>query len=115
MATLKVNRGTTYTITYRHKVNGASSSLVGATVFFTAKTKEWDTDLTDQNAAIKKTISSHTDAAGGVTSIELTPSDTNITPSDYVYDIKVKNAAGQIYKTDEGKLQIDGSPTNRQS
>lgn len=44
---LKINRGTTYTITYNHKVDGVATTLVGATVRFTLKSVEWDTDAND--------------------------------------------------------------------
>lgn len=115
MATLKINKGTTYTISYRHRLNGVAASLVGATIFFTVKAKEFDADITDANAVIKKDVTSHTDAAAGLSAIALTPTDTNITPGAYFYDLRVKDSLGAIYKTDEGKVQVDGSPTNRQS
>lgn len=113
MATLKVNRGTTYTITYNHKIDGVATTLVGATVRFTMKSSEWDTDATDIAALITKNIT--TGSSSGVATITLTPTDTYQTPGKYYYDIKVDvNSDGvTIYKMDEGTVQIDGSPTNR--
>lgn len=113
MSLLKVNKGTTYTITYNHKENGEAKSLAGATVRFTVKDEEWDTDATDAQAQIVKNVTTHDDPAGGITTIELTPTETNLTPAKYYYDIKVEDADGNIYKTVEGRLKIDGSPTNR--
>lgn len=113
---LTITRGTTYSLTFYYQDStGAALTLVGATVFFTVKSAEYDTDATDTTALISKTVTSHTNAAAGITTIALTPTDTYVTPGNYYYDIKVKNAAGDIYKMIEGRCVIDGSPTNRTS
>jgi len=119
VAKLKINRGTNYNITVNYKVNDVATTLVGATLFFTMKTGEWDTDLTDATASFSVTKTTYTatgdDAANGVGVIGLVPTDTqSLTPGAYYYDIKVKNAAGEIYKLDEGIILLDGSPTNRE-
>lgn len=113
MANLKINRGTTYTITYNHTVDGVATTLVGATVRFTMKSTEFDTDATDAAALVTKNITTGT--AGGVATITLTPTNTYQTPGKYFYDIKVDvNSNGvTIYKMDEGRITVDGSPTNR--
>lgn len=113
MAQLKINRGTTYVITYNHLVNGVATTLVGATVRFTMKSDEYDTDATDSTALVVKNVTSGT--SGGVATITLTPTNTYQTPGKYHYDIKVDvNSDGvTIYKMDEGTIKIDGSPTNR--
>lgn len=113
MAQLKVNRGTTYTMTYNHQVNGVATSLVGSTVRFTMKSTEYDTDADDSDALIVKNITDGT--SGGVATITLTPTNTYQTPGKYFYDIKVDVASDgvTIYKMDEGTVKIDGSPTNR--
>lgn len=115
MANLKINRGTTYAITYNHKVNGIATTLVGATVRFTMKSAEWDTDADDSDALVTKNVTDGT--SGGVATITLTPTNTYQTPGKYYYDIKVDvNSNGAtIYKMDEGTVTIDGSPTNRVS
>lgn len=110
---LKINRGTTYTITYNHLVDGVATTLVGATVRFTMKSVEWDTDADDSDAIVTKNITNGT--SGGVATISLTPTNTYQTPGKYYYDIKVDvNSDGvTIYKMTEGTITIDGSPTNR--
>lgn len=115
MANLRINRGTTYTMTYNHQVNGAAATLVGATVRFTMKSSEFDTDTDDSDALITKNVTNGT--SGGVATITLTPTDTYQTPGKYYYDIKVDvNSDGTtIYKMVEGTIKIDGSPTNRTS
>ena len=57
MGKLKINRGTTYTLTYNHKVDGVATTLVGATVRFTLKSVEWDTDANDTTALVVKNAS----------------------------------------------------------
>lgn len=112
MATLKINRGTTYTIGVNYKKNGEPATLVGATVRFTVKDVEYDSNWTDSDAVVLKNVTDGT--SGGVASIVIDPEDTaELTPGDYFYDIKVEEASGDIYKIDEGKVKLDGSPTNR--
>lgn len=114
MATLKINRGTTYRRTGTVSIDGEATSLVGATIRFTAKDEEYDTDTDDTNAEIKKNVEDG-DADGNY-EIVLEPADThNLTPGTYFYDIKVEFPDGSIYKIDEGKIKLDGSPTNRLS
>lgn len=113
MANLKINRGTTFIISIIYKKNGVAASLVGATVRFTAKTTEYDSDLTDAGAVIAKNVA--TGDAEGNAEIVIEPADTaTLDPNaEYFYDIKVQDADGSIYKIDEGKIKLDGSPTNR--
>lgn len=112
MARLKINRGTTYTRTLNYKVDGVATTLVGATVRFTMKSSEYDTDTTDATAAVSKDV---TDGdSNGVANIVLAPADTaTLEPGDYFYDIKVEDAGLNVYKVDEGTITLDGSPTNR--
>jgi len=112
MSNLKINRGTTYTINFDYQRNGVAETLVGATVRFTMKSDEYDSDMTDASAVVQKDVTSGD--ANGHAEIVLDPADTdNVTPGKYFYDIKVEEASGAIYKVDEGKVTLDGSPTNR--
>lgn len=114
MAQLKINRGTTYTINYVYQRNSVATSLVGATVRFTVKSTEYDTDATDATAVISKNITDGT--VDGEAEIIIEPVDTaTLTPGKYFYDIKVETSTGEIYKTDEGTIKLDASPTNRLS
>lgn len=114
MGKFSVDRGTTFTIDIVYKKNGAPASLVGATIRFTVKTVEFDANVTDASAVIVKNVTSHTDAEAGLSLITLDPVDTaTLTPGKYNYDVKVAESSGTIYKIDEGKLTLDGSPTNR--
>ncbi len=114
MANLKVNRGTTYTIAFQYQRNGVNTTLVGATVRFTVKSLEFDADADDSDAIILKNVT--TGNASGEATITINPVDTTlVTPQKYYYDIKVEQADGEIYKVDEGRLTLDGSPTNRQT
>lgn len=112
MSTLKISSGTTFPISVTFQRNGAPESLVGATVRFTVKSSEFSSDLTDSDASIKKNLTNGT--AEGLIVITIDPEDTaSLTPGNYYYDIKVETASGDIYKIDEGKIKLDGSPTNR--
>lgn len=112
MARLKVNRGTTYTLNFQYQRNGVAASLVGATVRFTVKTAEYDTDTTDASATIVKNVTDGN--ASGEATITIDPADTaSLAKGKYYYDIKVEEASGDVYKCDEGTIDLDASPTNR--
>lgn len=112
MANLKINRGTTFTIGFTYQKDGVAESLVGAVVRFTMKTTEYDSDMADTTASVQKDVIDGT--AEGTATITINPADTDdLTPGKYFYDIKVEEAGGDIYKVDEGKVTLDGSPTNR--
>lgn len=116
MGKLLINRGTTYSITFNYKRNGVATTLVGATVRFTIKSTEYDTDTADSTAVVTKNVTSGT--SGGVATITINPTDTaTLTPGKYFYDIKVDVASNgaTVYKCDEGSVVLDGSPTNRLS
>ncbi len=115
---LVVDRGTTFLLTYNYQRNGVAATLVGATVFFTVKSAEYDADTLDSTALLKKTKTTYAlagdNAAGGVAVIQLDPADTaTVVPSTYFYDCKVKDASGNIYQIDEGRFVLDGTTTNR--
>lgn len=112
MANLKVNRGTTYTMGFQYKKAGVNHTLVGATVRFTVKTEEYDENSTDSTAILVKNVTSGD--SNGYAEIAISPSDIPLVePGKYYYDIKVKEAGGDIYKVVEGRFILDGSPTNR--
>lgn len=114
MAKLTINRGTTFTIGFQYKKAGVNHTLVGATVRFTIKQVESDQNATDSDALLVKNVT--TGDSGGYASIVIDPSDTAlILPGNYYYDIKVEEASGDIYKVIEGRVKLDGSPTNRLS
>jgi len=79
--------------------------LTGATVYFTVKA-DYDDDGTDSSALIKKDVTSHIDAANGQTVVVLTPSDTDVEPGKYVYDIKLKKSSGEQTTLKVDKCQI---------
>lgn len=114
MGKFNIDRGTTFTIDIVYKKNGVAASLAGATIRFTVKSVEYDDSTTDSTAVIAKNVTSHTNAAAGLSSILINPTDTaTLTPGKYRYDIKVAEAGGAVYKIDEGIITLDGSPTNR--
>lgn len=117
---LTIKRGTTYPITITvTDDSGDPVDLTGATVRFTAKTAEYDTDADDSDAAIAKNVTVHVDEEGvasatsGKSTITLTDTDTYINPGNYYYDITIEYSTGVINTPIEGKLKIDGKPTNR--
>lgn len=118
--TLKVDRGTTYALTVNYRENGVAASIAGSTIRFTVKASEFDSDDTDATAlgGLKKTVTTHTNPAGGVSTIVLNPADSqDVTPGTYYYDVKIDRTSDgvTVYKLDEGSFVLDASPTNRLS
>lgn len=86
--------------------------LTGSTVFFTAK-PTISNSADDSDAVIEKTVTSHSDPTNGDTVIELTSTDTNVTPGNYYYDIQIKDAGGSITSIPVRILEIFGDITRR--
>lgn len=111
---LEMTRGTTYAIRVEYLLGGVPRTLVGATLRFTVKTAEFDADADDSEALLVKNVTIHVDAAGGISMIQLDPTDTaTVDPGDYFYDIRVEEAGGATYVISKGRFRLDGSPTNR--
>jgi hypothetical protein len=91
--------------------DGVSISLVGATVFFTVKPRHSDA-IDDSDAVIRKVNTSHTDAAGGITTFSLTTAETLLI-GDYKFDIQYKNASGQIATVTDGTIRFKADVTRK--
>lgn len=91
---LTVYRGDdkTYNLTFTDS-NGDAIDITGYTIFFTVKNNKTDSD---DDAVIKKDITSHIDPTNGKTQIILTDIDTAIAIKRYFYDIQLKDVSGLI-------------------
>jgi hypothetical protein len=114
---ITIDRGQTYSGTITITQDGAAKDITGYTIFFTVKKNTNDLDDTDDDKAlISKNITSHTNAAGGISLLSLTTSDTSINPGTYFYDIKLKNSEGSWVKySATDKFTVRGVTTNRLS
>ena len=92
---LEIFRRSTKAYELRFKKDGIVVDLTGWTIYFTVKDK---ISASDENANIKKTITSHLSATDGKTLIELSPSDTDLL-GNYYYSFSYKTGDG-----DEGVL-----------
>ncbi len=98
-----------FNINFKHN-DGTPIDITGWTVWFTVRKKIAKTRVdSDENAVIsKKYINGGT---SGIVPITLTPEDTNIDPSEYLYDIQIKKDNGYVGKTDKWKFTIIGDIT----
>lgn len=90
--------------------NGVPENITGWVFFFTVKI---DYNQTDDQAAIKKNITSHIDPENGKSFIPLTTNDTDIDPGLYWYDIQAKKPNGSILTLAIGRLPITMNITRR--
>jgi hypothetical protein len=111
MSKISIKKGDTPTI----PLNISSTDLTGAKVYFTVK-PAFDNDSTDAAAVISKSVTSHVDAVNGKTQITITPTDwTNplLVAGDYLWDIQIKSATGQLSHSNTDKFTVTPVTTNR--
>lgn len=87
--------------------------LTGATVFFTAK-PTISNAVDDSDSVISVEVTDHSNPEGGVTSIPLSSSDTNVAPGEYYYDIQIKKGS-EVTSIPVRKLIVYGDITRRTS
>ncbi len=110
---LSIIRGDTKTwplTFYSDEAKTTPINITGWTIFFTVKEKtDAPNDSADTSAKIKKDVTSHSDPTHGVTSLTLSPTDTDIEPGTYLYDLQVKKANGDVKTIMMGDISTAGS------
>lgn len=101
----------TYTLNFIDSA-GDAINITGYTVFFTVKTLDTDTDA---SALISKTVTTHSDAAGGESQVSLSASDTDIATGVYIYDFQFKDGSGNIATIVKDKFLVLQDVTVRTS
>jgi len=109
---LEIKQKTSRTYELLFKKDGSYIDITDWTIFFTLKTALGDADA---SALISKTVTSHSNATQGETTVELTASDTDLTPGSYYYDFKYKTDDGDIGVLFEGKMTLTKIVTQRES
>ena len=102
---LEIRGGDTKVYELTFTLDSEALPITGYKVYFTAKRYSWETDA---EAAISKDITSHFDAAGGISKIALDPADTeNLDPGIYLYDVQIrKDDDTTILTILNGELEI---------
>jgi hypothetical protein len=90
--------------------NGNPINLSGSTIYFTAKKK---IEYGDDQAVIQKDVTTHSDATAGTSVIQLSNTDTSITPDTYLYDIQYKTSGGTISTVLKDEIIIKPDVTRR--
>ena len=110
---LRIYRGDdkTYNLTFTNS-SGTAIDITGYTIFFTVKNYSGDSD---DDAVIKKDITSHSDPTAGKTEITLSSTDTAQAIKKYCYDIQMKDGSGNITTVVEAFLFIVQDITLRES
>ncbi len=93
---------TTLTITFKDSA-GTAIDITGYTVWFIVKERREDTDI---EALINKTVTSHSDPTNGITTVDLTNSDTDIVADNLFYGIKWKDTSDDVLTIDDGDFKI---------
>lgn len=109
MADFTINRGDTVDLAVVVTASGSAYSLVGCTIWFTAKTSF---SLADSGATFQKKIGSGitvTSAANGRFTVRISPTDTYSLGNSktlLVYDCQVKDASGNVYTVASGNIIV---------
>jgi hypothetical protein len=104
----QVIRGDTdnFTITFKSE-SGTPINIEGYTVWFTVRDSIPNTSVEDDSGAVIQVKNeTHSAAILGETLIQISSSDTNISPKTYFYDIQYKKPDGSIHSTGYYKYMI---------
>lgn len=113
MAKLEIYRGDckTYELQFLD-ASGTAIDISGDVVMFTVKK---DLSWPDGSAIIAKNVSTHVDAASGLTNISLAGSDTYVTPDVYYYDIQLVEGGSVIRTITKDRFIVNQDVTLRTS
>jgi hypothetical protein len=89
--------------------DGAAHNLTGATLFLTVKSALTDADSA---AVIRKEVTSHDSAAGGLSHFDLLTTD-NATAGTRYYDVQIKGADNKVYTLFGGLWKVLSDVTTR--
>jgi uncharacterized lipoprotein YehR (DUF1307 family) len=104
-------QGNDYPINFTFKNSaGAVIVITGYTVFFTIKRNKNDADA---DKILTKTVTEHSDADGGVTTITLEDTDTINLLGTYYYDLKYKALDTTIHRGIDGVITFEEQITIR--
>ena len=93
MQDLNVVRNTSKSYTLTIEDSGSPVDISDYTIYFTVKK---NSNQADAQALISKTVTIHTEPLQGKTIISLTPTDTDIAPGTYLYNINYLTGVGVI-------------------
>jgi len=86
---IRIIKATDSSMTVNFTKDSAVFDITGYTLFFTVKKPADAEKGSDDDAIIKKTVTTHTDPTAGISTITLSNSDTNIDAGNYLWDIKL--------------------------
>ena len=91
------------------QADGTAYNLTGATLFLTVKTALTDADSA---AVIRKEVTAHDNAAGGLSHFAITTSD-NATAAMRFYDVQLKDSSAAVYTLFGGLWKVLADVTTR--
>lgn len=88
--------------------NGATD-ITGWKVWITIKES---ITVSDSNAAIQKSTTTHDSPLEGITTLTLDASETKIETGNYYYDMQVETDTGQVYTIAKGTIYVEYGVTD---
>jgi hypothetical protein len=107
--TIKIKRQDTYKRNIKFESKGELQDATGYTFYFTVRESIPATSVVNDNdAKISKEIAGN---STGIMALELGPSDTDIDPKEYVYEIQYKKPNGDLHSSETAKFVIEADIT----
>jgi hypothetical protein len=91
------------------QADGNAYDLTGSTLFLTVKNNLTDTD---SNATIRKEVTAHDNAAGGLSHFDLLTTD-NATIGTRYFDVQIKTSDNKVYTLFSGIWKVLADVTTR--
>ena len=115
---IEIIRGDSHKVKLTFKqADGTAYDITGGKVFFTATKESNPKDDTKAEIALDDSDPQIiiTDAPAGLAEVNLTPSDTELTPREYYYDAQLVDGIGNVVSRDRDVLKITPDITRRTS
>ena len=103
--TFKVKRGDAFRQKITVTEGGQPVDITDWTIFFTIKRNKTDSD---DDAVVKKTITTHTDPANGISYILILPSELDGLLGKYYYDLQIKRPMTEPEAYDDIETLLEG-------
>lgn len=100
---ISIKRGNDRSLKITVTNDDVAQNITAWIVYFMAKKRLSDPD---SKAVINKTVTSHTNAVGGITHVALSDEDTDLPPNLYHFDVKVVDSSGNKQSSQLGILRI---------
>lgn len=111
---LEIIRGDTASYLLTFSRASVPTDITGWTIMMTVK-ESYTTTSNDTDAIMQATVTSHTDAVNGLTTVTFTAGQTKVVPKNYFHDIQYVTTSGTVNTVMYGLYKVLPEYTTRTS